>query len=254
MTMPVLAALAAAPTLAALLPLEYPTADLALWLFSHAWASSYTEARSTGTRLLSWIPKWVDASFLYLVGNSQLLYAFLFEQYAFPARYGRIVLGQSSTYMPSKPASLPKGVQWPSRQTVVDHIAKIATPTATSSAYPTYTSPLLSSLKPSRYPTTPYEAVNPIFDYSPAHPAHTQLLCALLHPTEPSCRKTLINHFKSEWVKAARFSGVFAGLASLLFRGKKWVSDPETEIFKVAVATLQGATVLSGSVGTSWGK
>lgn len=74
----------------------------------------------------------------------------------------------------------------------------------------------------------------------------------MIHPTEPSCKATLLKHFKTEWLASARFSGVFALLASVVFRGKRWWKDPETEIFKVVVATLQGATLISGSIGTAW--
>lgn len=253
-TMPTLAALAASPALALLSSSDFPLTSTALYLSTYAFSSLYNELRERGNALVSWLPNWVDSTLLYAIGNGQLLWAFLFENHAFPQNYGNIILARSGAYMPSKPSHLPTGVQWPSRQTIVDHIATLATPTATSSANPSFTSPLLSSLKPSRYPTTPYEAINPVLDYSPAHPAHTQLMCALLHPTEPSCRKTLVNHFKQEWVASARFAGLFTVAASAIFRNRRWRKDPETELFEVVVSTLKMATVMSGSIGTAWGE
>lgn len=77
-------------------------------------------------------------------------------------------------------------------------------------------------------------------------------MCAMLHPTEPSCKQTFINHFKNEWLASARFAGAFALVSSLVFRRKSWIRDPETQIFKVAAATVQGASIISGSIGTSW--
>lgn len=248
-----LAALAASPTLLLLLPAAtLPTATLGLWIISHVSSAAYTQARQSGSGLVSWVPEWCNSSLLYALANGQLLWSFLFETQAFPASYGKVILARSSTYIAPKPSRLPLNVQWPSRQTISDHVALLATPTPNSKPFPSFTSPLLSALTPSRHPTTPYTAINPILDYSPAHPAHTKLMCAMLHPTEPSCRQTFINHFKNEWLASARFAGAFAFLSSVLFRGKSWLRDPETQIFKVAAATIQGASVISGSIGTSW--
>ncbi|CAO1627767.1 unnamed protein product [Parajaminaea phylloscopi] len=248
-----LASLLASTSLFLLLPAAaLPSATLGLWLISHVSSSAYTAARESGSRLVSWVPQWCNSSLLYALGNGQLLWSFLFESHAFPASYGKVILARSSTYISPRPARLPSHVDWPSRQTIIDHIATLAKPTPTSKPFPAFTSPLLSALKPSRHPTTQFTSINPILDYSPAHPAHTQLMCAMLHPTEPSCRHTFINHFKNEWVPSARFAGAFALLSSLLFRSKSWARDPETQIFKVAAATVQGASVISGSIGTSW--
>lgn len=253
-TAPALAALAAAPTLA-LLPGadDFPWTYLASYTTVHSLSSLYAEARAVESRLVRWVPDWCDSALLYAIGNGQLLWSFVFERDTFPKGYGRMIVGRSSAYIPPRPAhTLPEGVQWPSSDTVVDHIAKLATPTPTSSAFPTFTSPVLSSLTPSRHPTTPYKAINPILDYSPAHPEHANLMCAMLHPTEPSCRKTLLNHFRAEWPASARIAGVFTAVASVLLRRKHWLHDPETELFNLVVATLQAATIISGSIGSAW--
>lgn len=252
-TLPLLASLLASPALVLLLPLEaLPASSLGLWLISSVSSTAFLIARERKSKLVSWVPDWANSSLLYAIGNGQLLWAFLFETEAFPQGYGKLILARSSTYIAPRPTQLPSNVEWPSRQTISDHVALLATPTPTNKPFPSFTSPLLSAMKPSKHPTTPYHAINPILDYSPAHPAHTQLMCAMLHPTEPSCRQTLINHFKAEWLASARFAGAFALLSSVLFRSRSWVQDPETQIFKVAAATVQGASVISGSVGTSW--
>ncbi|CAO1630559.1 unnamed protein product [Sympodiomycopsis kandeliae] len=249
-----LAALLASPLSLSLLPGgdAFPTASIGLYLFTHSSSSLYNEGRSRGSRLVSWIPSWCDSSLLYAIGNGQLLWAFLFEQETFPQGYGNVILSKSSTYITPKPSHLPPDINWPSRRTIADHVAILASPSSTTSPFPSFTSPLLSSLSPTKYPTSPFEAINPILDYSPAHPAHTQLLCAMLHPKNPSCKQTLFTHFKSEWLPSAKFTGAFVLLTSVLFKSKRWAKDPETELFKVFVAILQGATVITGSIGTAW--
>ncbi|PWN29268.1 hypothetical protein BDZ90DRAFT_103814 [Jaminaea rosea] len=254
-TLPLLSALLASPALLALLPPDaIPSASLGLWLISQSSSTAYTRARERGSRLVSWVPSWANSSLLYALGNGQLLWAFLFESTTFPQGYRNVILARSGTYIQPRPSHLPAGVDWPSKATISDHVALLATPSGTAKPFPSFTSPLLSSLgeKASRHPTTPYGAINPILDYSPAHPAHTRLMCAMLHPREPSCRTTLWNHFRAEWPASARFAGLFALLSSLLFRAKSWKRDPERQLFKLFSATLQGASVISGSIGTSW--
>ncbi len=110
---------------------------------------------------------------------------------------------------------------------------------------------MLASLTPSPHPTSEYPLINPILDYAPAHPAHSNLLCAVLHPTEPSCRTNFLSFWKREWVGSARFVAIFALLTQLL-RYKKLLRDPETALFQFGMTIAQGATVISGSIGTAW--
>jgi len=144
-------------------------------------------------------------------------------------------------------------VPWPSKREIADTVAHLSSPTKTQAAYPSFLSPLLASLTPSPHPTSDFPIINPILDYAPAHPAHANLLCAVLHPTEPSCWKNFFTFWKKEWVGSARFVAIFAALAQLLSI-KKVLKDPETALFKYGMAVLQGATVISGSIGTAWGK
>lgn len=258
---PSIAALLASPALV-LLPSQtpsrpgaptFPRKSLALDLFTKGLHNHYHLLRRSGSRATSWVPKWCDSALLYAIGNGQLLWAFLFEPYAFPKGYGDIILARSSAYIPSRPENFPSSIPWPSKRQIADHVALLSTPTRTASAFPSFTSPSLSALHPSPYPTTSYKEINPVLDFSPAHPAHTELLCALLHPTEPSCRKNLLDFWKREWIASARFVGAFLAAFNVL-RWKAWLKDPEKQLFGFSLSVAQGATVISGSIGTAWGR
>lgn len=258
---PAFAALLASPALL-LLPAQtpsrpgaptFPRKSLALDLFTKGLHNHYHLLRRSGSRATSWVPKWCDSALLYAIGNGQLLWAFLFEPYAFPKGYGEIILARSSSYVPSRPDNLPSSIPWPSRRQIADHVALLSTPSRTASAFPSFTSPSLSALHPSPYPTTSYKEINPVLDFSPAHPAHTELLCALLHPTEPSCRKNLLDFWKREWFASARFIGTFLAAFNVL-RWKAWLKDPEKQLFGFSLSVAQGATVISGSIGAAWGE
>lgn len=164
---------------------------------------------------------------------------------------GNIILARSSAYIPSRPEDLPLAIPWPSRREVADHVALLSTPTKQSSAFPSFTSPSLSALQPSPFPTTSFPAINPVLDFSPAHPAHSQLLCALLHPTEPSCKRNFLKFWATEWKASARFISIFLAAFNLL-KWKAWKRDPENSLFQFAMGVIQGATVISGSIGTAW--
>ncbi|KAN0066386.1 hypothetical protein ACQY0O_000480 [Thecaphora frezii] len=247
---PFVAALAASPA-----SLLFPNASLrqsvALWTLVSGIESVYREARRNGSRLVAWVPNFVGGGFFYALGNGQLLWSFLFEPECFPSSYGKVILARSTAYVPPRPAGLPASIPWPAPRQIADTIALLSTPTRTSPAYPSFSAPLLSALNPSHRPTTPYSLINPILDYAPAHPAHDQLLCAVLHPTEPSCWKNFFGFWLREWGASARFVAVFAALGQAL-AWKRLVKDPETLLFKYAKAVVQGATVISGSIGTAW--
>ena len=225
---------------------------LGLWLSTKAIETLYTYLRSVRSRSVAWVPDWIGGAFFYALSNGQLLWTFLFEPSCFPDAYGRVILARSTSYIPPRPAGLPASIPWPAPRDVADTIATLSTPTATSAAYPTFKAPVLSALTPSKYPTTRYALINPVLDYAPAHPAHSRLLCALLHPTEPSCSKNFLGFFAREWQASAKFVAVFSALTQLLSY-KKVLKDPETALFKFALAVIQGATVISGSIGTAWG-
>jgi hypothetical protein len=89
---------------------------------------------------------------------------------------------------------------------------------------------VLSSLQGKPPPASPYASLNTVLDYAPAHPAHSRLLCAVLHPREPSCTRNFLGFFKKEWLTSAKF--VAAWMAALqLLSWRKVVKDPETALF-----------------------
>ncbi|EST09712.1 Transmembrane protein [Kalmanozyma brasiliensis GHG001] len=245
------AALAASSVLAAF-PIPSLRRSMALWLGTKAIENLYTHLRSIKSRTVAWIPNWIGGGFFYALSNGQLLWTFLFEPSCFPTSYGRVILARSTSYIPPRPAGLPTSIPWPAPRDIADTIATLSTPTSTSAAYPGFKAPVLSGLTPAKYPTTRHALINPILDYAPAHPAHTRLLCAILHPTEPSCSRNFLSFFAREWQASAKFVAAFTALTQLLSY-KKVLKDPETALFRFALAVVQGATVISGSIGTAWG-
>ncbi|KAI3484696.1 hypothetical protein L1887_52122 [Cichorium endivia] len=248
---PFAAALAASSVLAAF-PIPSLRRSMALWLSTKAVENLYTHLRAVKSRSVSWVPDWIGGAFFYALANGQLLWTFLFEPSCFPASYGRVILARSTSYIPPRPAGLPTSIPWPAPRDVADTIALLSTPTPTTAAYPAFKAPVLSALTPSKYPTTKFPLINPVLDYAPAHPAHSRLLCALLHPTEPSCSRNFLGFFAREWQASAKFVAVFTAAAQLLSY-RKVLKDPETALFRFALAVVQGATVISGSIGTAWG-
>lgn len=164
---------------------------------------------------------------------------------------GELILSRSSAYIAPRPDNLPSAVAWPSKREIAHHVALLSTPTKTSSAFPTFLSPSLSALQPSPFPTSQYTSINPVLDFSPAHPAHTQLLCAILHPTEPSCKRNFLRFWASEWKASARFVSIFLAAVNVL-KWRSWKRDPEGSLFTFAMSVIQGATVISGSIGSAW--
>ncbi|CCF53788.1 uncharacterized protein UHO2_00878 [Ustilago hordei] len=248
---PFTASLAASAVLAAF-PIPSLRRSMALWLSTKAIENLYVHLRQVKSRSVAWVPDWIGGAFFYALANGQLLWTFLFEPSCFPDSYGRVILARSTSYIPPRPDGLPSSIPWPAPRDIADAIATLSTPTATSAAYPAFKAPVLSALSPSKYPTTKYPLINPVLDYGPAHPAHSRLLCALLHPTEPSCSKNFLGFFAREWQASAKFVAIFTALTQLISY-KKVSKDPETALFKFALAVVQGATVISGSIGTAWG-
>lgn len=251
MLVPFTAALAASSVLAAF-PIPSLRRSMGLWLSTKAVENTYTHLRSVNSRSVAWIPDWIGGAFFYAVANGQLLWTFLFEPSCFPDSYGRVILARSTSYIPPRPAGLPTSIPWPAPRDIADTIASLSTPSSTAAAYPAFKAPVLSALTPSKYPTTRYALINPVLDYAPVHPAHSRLLCAVLHPTEPSCSRNFASFFAREWQASAKFVAIFTALTQLLSY-RKVIKDPETALFKFALAVVQGATVISGSIGTAWG-
>lgn len=248
---PFAAALTASSTLAAF-PLKNVRQSMALWLSTKAVESVYLEMRANKSRLTAFVPDWIGGAFFYAVSNGELLWSFLFEPECFPSSYGRVILARSTSYIPPRPTGLPNSIPWPAPRDIADTIATLSTPSRTAAAYPSFKAPVLSALTPSKFPTSAYPLINPVLDYAPVHPAHSRLLCAVLHPTQPSCSRNFVGFFAKEWQASAKFVAIFTAVTQLLSY-KKVLKDPETALFRFGLAVVQGATVISGSIGTAWG-
>lgn len=256
---PFLSALAASPALY-LLPSQiaskpgsatFPRKTFALDLFTKGLYFHVDALHRRKSSLVSWIPEWCDTALLYAIGNGQLLWAFLFEPDCFPKSYGDFILARSSAYVPTRPKDLPVSMAWPTRREIADHVALLSTPKKDQTPFPGYTSPSLAALHPSTQPTTPFPKINPVLDWSPAHPAHSRLLCAMLHPTEPSCRANYLHYWATEWKQSAKFVAAITAIFNL-FKLRSWKRDPEGSLFRFVMSVCQGATVISGSIATAW--
>jgi len=94
------------------------------------------------------------------------------------------------------------------------------------------------------------QLISPIV--SPAHPTITSLQCALLHPQEPSCLKTYLAFWASEFTSVAKFMSVVYAI-SWLPRYKAFLRNPAGALEKLSKSTLLTTTFITGSIGTSWG-
>ena len=87
---------------------------------------------------------------------------------------------------------------------------------------------------------------------SPAHPLHTSLSCATLHPADPSCIRTSANYFLGAFPKYAKFFAAFYALFTLP-RYRKIFADPGSELHRLVKKAIRTATYVTGAIGTSWG-
>lgn len=245
---PALAGFLSAPALA-LLPQgirEYYALDA----FVKAVKFLVDDARATGTGPLAKIPRWVGASLVFALANGELVWATLFERDTVNRIYGNLLLSRSSAYIQPRPEHLPASIPWPSQQEIIDTIAQLSTPKQKVAAYPAFKSPLLSALS-AHNPSSAYEVINPILDYAPAHPDHTSLLCAVLHPNNPSCRSVFFEFWRKQWPANLKLVSLVLGAVALA-RFKTTSSDPETAVFQFGMGSVQAATFLTGFVGSMW--
>lgn len=245
---PSLAAILSAPSLALLPPgvREY----FALDAFVKSIKFLVDDARLTNHGPLAKIPRWVGASLVFALANGELVWATLFERDTVNRLYGNLLLSRSSAYIQPRPQNLPHSIPWPSQQRIIDTIAFLSTPKKKVGAYPAYRSPLLagpSALKPS----SEIEVINPLLDYAPAHPGHTSLLCAVLHPNDPSCASVWLQFWRKEWPSNLKLVGLALGLWTLA-RFKTLVQNPEDALFRFGMGSVQSATFMTGFVGSLW--
>lgn len=79
----------------------------------------------------------------------------------------------------------------------------------------------------------------------------TSLQCAMLHPHEPSCLKTYLHFWASEFTRVAKFMGVCYTI-SWIPRYKAFFRDPINTLTKLSRSALLTSTFITGSIGTAW--
>ncbi|KAF8578696.1 hypothetical protein K439DRAFT_454140 [Ramaria rubella] len=125
-------------------------------------------------------PTWT----LILIANSWLLWAFLFQRECFPHRYGDLILRHSG-YGSGEPT-----------ENLVHFLQQ--------TKFEIYPPGVLSSTSSTEIQI---------------HPAHTRAVCARLHPTTPSCLRTYVKAWLTQFPQVFKWVGVFSGLAYLFNQG-----------------------------------
>lgn len=115
--------------------------------------------------------------------------------------------------------------------------------------WPPFVSPILFPLASNTLPQS-LSAIAPIT--SPAHPSHTALSCATLHPATPSCTTTFLHYILTAFPALAKFFTAYYALFSIP-KYQKFIASPAGELNALGKRVLKTATFLTGAIGTSWG-
>ncbi|CAG8544015.1 7175_t:CDS:2, partial [Paraglomus brasilianum] len=199
-----------------------------------------------GIKVIPQLPKWMGAWLLFPLSSAQLIYAYLYHPDTFQAAYSRFITSRSSTYLPPLPPDHISPYPWPSRTEILSSLA-----TLTTLNYPIFRSPKINRDGPA-LPSI-LRTIQPVLES--AHPAHSRMVCALMHPDEPSCWVTLWKFVNKEFTSALKYSLVLFLLPYVL-KINKIRKSPCRFFYKFIFNTLpsatQTATFISNSIGTSW--
>lgn len=148
-------------------------------------------SREFDFRRLALLPIWVSSALTpgstryHRTANAILLHAFVYAPSTFPQAYSSFILRFSSAYLPSPPSA---STPWPTPRALVDAIA-----TSSHLHYPAFISPLLHPSSKKGFIVHVegtgrkiLETIRPVLD-DRAHPGHSRLTCAFLHPEEVGC-------------------------------------------------------------------
>lgn len=188
-------------------------------------------------------PWWWGSWLLMPVATGQLLHAFVFDRDCFPKAYGDFILDHTPNYVQRRPASYPPNLSWPSTNSIVDSLAQMS-----RLNWPPFISPILFPSAPTLPPSLTQLA--PIT--SPAHPSHTFLSCATLHPSTPSCLTTFIRYILTAFPTLTKFFAAYYTLFALP-KWRKFLNEPSHELNALAKRVLRTSAFLTGAIGTSWG-
>lgn len=188
-------------------------------------------------------PWWFGSWMMQPLAFGQLLHAFVFDQECFPKGYDDFIMKNSSAYLHPRPEGYPAALEWPKTRKVVDSLAQMA-----RLNWPPHVSPILFPEKEQILPQS-LEHIAPITD--PAHPLITSLSCALLHPSDPSCTRTLLTFWIRSFPPLARFFLLIYSVFTIP-RYKHLYHYPVTTLNRLAMRALSMATFVTGSISTAW--
>ncbi|CAG8675361.1 7464_t:CDS:2 [Dentiscutata erythropus] len=193
------------------------------------------------------MPWWWGSWMIFPISSAQLIYAYLVHPDTFPNNYSNFITSRSTTYVQQRPSDLPESFPWPSGREIVDQIAII-----TSLNYPEFRSPKLHGINDSAFPDK-LKTIRPILEI--AHPAHTKLLCAVLHPEDTSCLANYSKFIAKEGITALKFM-TLVHIVPLLFRSRDLVKRfnlMTTQILsRVVPSIFKSATFITMAIATAW--
>ena len=81
---------------------------------------------------------------------------------------------------------------------------------------------------------------------------HRHVLCSLQHPFASSCPQTAAHIFYAEWFRALSMYGPLNAIMSLIFRGKRLLTNPINFIYNVSFSIMRSSLFLSCYVTMAW--
>ncbi|KAG6006588.1 hypothetical protein E4U43_000420 [Claviceps pusilla] len=197
-------------------------------------------------------PWWFGSWLLQPLAFGQLLHAVVFDRDCFPASYGRFIFSHSAGYLHAAPEAWSAPSAWPSTSAVVDSLAQMA-----RMQWPAYVSPTMFPHKQQhQHGLLPpaIQAVAPLT--AQAHPLITSLSCATLHPSDPSCSRTLLTFWLNAFPRLARFFlALYAGLALVLSPRQLLPSlyhAPLSTLTGILSRALRSSVFATGAIATAW--
>ncbi|CAI2181267.1 1751_t:CDS:2, partial [Funneliformis geosporum] len=241
---PFLAGLLAGPTL--LIDRDQPRRIMiAVYILSKSLQFTYHALRQN--RIIPKMPWWWGSWLLFPISSSQLISAYLLHPDIFPSNYDKFITGRSKIYVNPRPSDFPDTMPWPNGREIVDRIAILS-----SLYFPEFYSPKLHGRDVPPLPDN-LKPIQPIWEI--AHPAHSKMMCAMLHHEEPSCLVTYTKFIAKEGVDSLKFMTMVYTI-SFLFRGKSLIERPNeiiNQILNNAVPEIfKGATFITMAIATAW--
>ncbi|KXJ97242.1 hypothetical protein Micbo1qcDRAFT_6619 [Microdochium bolleyi] len=187
-------------------------------------------------------PWWWGSWLLQPFAFGQILHASVFDRDCAPAPFLAMLFKGTTTYLHEAPANLPAGMSWLDPSGVADNLAEMA-----KLKWPSFVSPAMfpgqQTLPPSLSALAPLTAQ--------AHPLITSLSCATLHPTDPSCARTLLTFWAQTLPRVGRVLVLVYSLM-MLPKYKLLYNSPLYLINKLLAKSLRMSTFVTGSLSTVW--